>query len=62
MSASLPSIGELEETATAIDAQHYELRLWRNGTYLVRAPSGEATEVPEEAVAGALAQLFRTFF
>jgi len=28
----------------------------------VESPSGEGTEVPEEAVAGALAELFRIFF
>jgi hypothetical protein len=30
--------------------------------YFVESPSGEGTEVPEEAVAGALAELFRIFF
>ena len=56
------SITELRKTAWIIGAQGYQLRLWRNGTYFVEVPSGEGTEVPEEAVAGALAQLFKTFF
>lgn len=56
------SISELERTAVRIAAGGFELRLWSNGTYLVEWPSGEATEVPEEAVAGALAELFRKFF
>lgn len=56
------SITELQAAAKRIDAQHYELQLWPNGTYFVEAPSGEGTEVPEEAVAGALASLFKTFF
>lgn len=56
------SISELEATATRIPAEGYELRLWRDGTYFIEAPSGEGTSVPEEAVAGALADLFRKFF
>lgn len=56
------TITELRHDAKRIDAQHYVLEIWPNGTYFVESPSGEGTEVPEEAVAGALAQLFRTFF
>ena len=56
------SITELVESAWVIGAQSYQLQLWRNGTYFVENPQGEGTEVPEEAVAGALAQLFKTFF
>lgn len=62
MGAGVKTITELVAAAKKIDAQHYELQLWPNGTYFVESPSGEGTEVPEEAVAGALAQLFRTFF
>jgi hypothetical protein len=56
------SISELEATATRIRAGGFELRYWRNGSYLVQWPGGESTEVPEEAVAGVLAELFRKFF
>lgn len=56
------SITELEARAHKVAAQGFELRAWPNGMYLVESPSGEATEVPEEAVAGALAELFRRFF
>ena len=62
VSAETVSITGLEASAKVIEAQNYALRLWVNGTYLVRHPSGEATEVPEEAVAGALDKLFRKFF
>lgn len=58
----MKTITELQAMAKKIDAQHYELQFWPNGIYFVEAPNGEGTEVPEEAVAGALAQLFRTFF
>lgn len=56
------TISEFEATAMRIPAEGYELRLWRNGIYFIEAPSGEGTSVPEEAVAGALAKLFKTFF
>lgn len=56
------SISELEATAARMRAGSYELRLWSNGTYFLEAPSGEGTEVPEEAVEGAFADLFRRFF
>lgn len=61
MSASR-SISEFEATAKCIRAGGFELRYWANGTYLVRWPGGESTEVPEEAIAGVLAELFRKFF
>lgn len=56
------TITELEARAIRIRADGYELRRWPNGTYLVEAPSGEATEVPEEALGGVLARLFEQFF
>ena len=60
--SELKSIIELEAAGTRIRAGSYELRLWSNGTYFLESPSGEGTEVPEEAVEGALAHLFRIFF
>lgn len=56
------TITELVETAWTIGAEGYQLQLWRNGTYFIESPGGEGTEVPEGAVAGALATLFKTFF
>lgn len=56
------SISELQAMAKKVDAQHWVLQAWPNGIYFVEAPNGEGTEVPEEAVAGALAELFRIFF
>jgi hypothetical protein len=60
--SDMRSIAELQAMAKKIDAQHWELQYWPNGIYFVESPSGEGTEVPEEAVAGALAELFRIFF
>lgn len=60
--SELRSITELQAMAKKVDAQHWELQAWPNGIYFVEAPSGEGTEVPEEAVVGALAELFRIFF
>lgn len=56
------SISELEAGATGLSAQGYDIEQWSNGTWFVRTPQGEGTEVPEEAVAGAIAELFRKFF
>ena len=33
----MKSITELQVEAKKIDAQHYELQLWSNGVYFVRA-------------------------
>jgi len=59
---NLASLTELREHADYVEAQGYTLERWGNGTYFVEAPNGEGTEVPEEAVAGAIAELFRRFF
>lgn len=56
------TITELTSTAVGVDAQGYRIEIWNNGIYFVYAPNGEGTEVPEEAVAGVLAELFRKFF
>lgn len=57
------SISELEANPfQRLRAGSHEIRLWRNGVYFLESPSGEGTEVPEEAVEGALAELFRKFF
>lgn len=57
-----PSITELEANAVRIRAGSHELRLWPDGTYFLEAPTGEGTELPEEAIEGAFAELFRRFF
>lgn len=57
-----PTLTQLRMTSEQIDAQGFTLEYWQNGVYFIQAPNGEGTEVPEEAVAGALAQLFRKFF
>ena len=59
---STESISELVTNARAIRAQGFTLQYWANGTYFVEQPNGEGTEVPEEAVAGVFAELFRKFF
>lgn len=56
------SISELREQADYVEAQGYTLERWPDGLYFIEAPNGEGTEVPEEAVAGVLAELFRKFF
>lgn len=56
------SITELRASAQYVEVQGYTLEWWADGTYFIEAPNGEGTEVPEEAVAGALAELFRKFF
>ena len=56
------SISELLAGATGLSAQGYDIEQWPDGTWFVRTPQGEGTEVPEEAVAGAIAELFRKFF
>jgi hypothetical protein len=55
-------ISELRDQADHVEAQSYTLERWPNGLYFIEAPNGEGTEVPEEAVAGVLAELFRKFF
>ena len=60
--SELPSLSELRETAFIMRAEGYALEFWSNGTWFIEAPSGEGTEVTEEAVAGALASLFKIFF
>jgi len=62
MSTSPETIFNLRVHSKNVDAQRWRLERWPNGAYFIEAPSGEGTEVPEEAVAGALAQLFTTFF
>lgn len=56
------SITELLNGATGLTAQGFSIEQWSNGTWFVRTPQGEGTEVPEEAVAGAIANLFKVFF
>ena len=56
------SLSELMDGAVGLSAQGYDLEQWSNGTWFVRTQQGEGAEVPEEAVAGALADLFRRFF
>jgi hypothetical protein len=55
-------ISVLVDTAIKFETGGYELQRWANGILFLEAPNGEGTEVPEEAVAGALAELFRKFF
>lgn len=56
------TISELRRRAKYFRCEGYTLEFWANGTWFIEAPSGEGTEVPEEAVAGVLAQLFNKFF
>lgn len=56
------AITELRRQSKEVSAQGYTLEYWPDGTYFVEAPSGEGTQVAEEAVAGVLAELFRKFF
>jgi hypothetical protein len=55
-------ISELVATATRIEAGNYELELWADGTYFVRAPSGEGTAVSGAALAVKLRELFEEHF
>ena len=57
-----PSLAELREEADYVEANNYAVERWSNGVFFDEAPSGEGTEVPEEAVAVKIAELFRTFF
>lgn len=56
------TIAEIRETADEVEASNYTVQRWLNGIYFIEAPNGEGTEVPEEALGGALAELFRKFF
>lgn len=53
---------QLRMTADCIRAGGYSVEYWNNGVYFIEAPNGEGTEVPEEALGGVLAELFRKFF
>lgn len=56
------TIEQLRESADYVEAGGYTVERWHNGIYFIEAPNGEGTEVPEEAIGGMLAQLFRQFF
>ena len=48
--------------AQTIRVGQYELSAWENGIYFIQHIGGEGTEVPAEAIEGALAKLFKLFF
>lgn len=56
------SITELRKRARFLRVEGYTLEFWPNGTWFLEAPSGEGTELPEAAIGGAFAKLFKKFF